>query len=76
LFDYLRDHAGYDGALQRVRVMLHHSTARMTEKYLDVTVENTQRDEAIRGKLLFPHIAKPVTESHDNVVNLDDKRAG
>lgn len=52
-FDHLGDE-GYDRALQRVRAMLHHSTASMTELYLGLDVEKHQRDERLRGQTMFP----------------------
>ena len=52
-FDHLGDE-GHDRAIQRVRAMLHHSTAAMTELYLGLDVEKTQRDERLRGRPMFP----------------------
>lgn len=49
---------GYDGALQRVRAMLHHSNGTMTERYLGINVERKQRDAAIKGRPLFPSLAE------------------
>jgi integrase len=52
LFDEMRNQ-GYDGALQRVRAMLHHASGTMTERYLGISVERTQRNEALIGKSMF-----------------------
>ena len=52
-FDHLGEE-GYDRAIQRVRAMLHHSTAAMTELYLGLDVEKHQRDERLRGQPMFP----------------------
>ena len=53
LFDRLRTE-GYEGALQRVKTMLHHKEAAMTEFYLDVSHETELRDELLRGQEMFP----------------------
>lgn len=57
LFDELASR-GYDGALQRVRAMLHHSTGTMTERYLGINVERRQRDAQVKGQPLFPSLAE------------------
>ena len=62
LFDDLRAQ-GYDGALQRVRSMLHHSSGAMTERYLGINMERRQRNDAIRGQKMF-------TINTDNVISL------
>ena len=68
LFDSLRDQ-GYDGALQRVKAMLHHSNQAMTEHYLGISVERTQRNDLLRGEIMFP-AATP----SGNVINLEPAR--
>ena len=40
-------------ALRRVKTMLHHSTIAMTERYLGLEEDRLDRDEAIKGQLLF-----------------------
>lgn len=68
-FDHLGNE-GYDRALQRVRAMLHHSSSTMTELYLGITVERHQRDESLRGKLMFPELRA------SNVVSLREVSSG
>jgi integrase len=68
-FDHLGNQ-GYDRALQRVRAMLHHSTSTMTELYLGITVERHQRDESLRGQLMFPELRA------DNVISFKGVAAG
>ena len=53
LFDELRGTDGVDGALQQVKVMLHHRSATMTEQYLGVDPERTRRDNRLAGKPMF-----------------------
>lgn len=53
LFDRLR-HEGYDGALMRVSSMLGHSSTKITEHYLSLGIERTQRNELLAGKPMFP----------------------
>lgn len=55
LFDTLRD-SGYDGALMRVSSMLGHKDTRVTERYIGLSLERTQRNEMIAGKILFPSL--------------------
>jgi integrase len=55
LFDTLRD-SGYDGALMRVSSMLGHADTRVTERYIGMSLERTQRNEMIAGKVLFPSL--------------------
>ena len=69
LFDHLRDE-GYDGALQRVRVMLHHASVEMTELYLGLELEAKLRNEAFCGKPMFPNARRKAT-----VTNIADKQA-
>lgn len=68
LFDQLRSE-GYDGALQRVRAMLHHEDGSMTEKYLGINVEYEQRNELLRGRRMYSLRA-------DNVVELRKVSSG
>lgn len=53
LFDRLRGE-GYDGALMRVSSMLGHSSTKITEHYLGLGIERTQRNELLAGKPMFP----------------------
>ena len=55
LFDRLR-YEGYDGALMRVSSMLGHSSTKITEHYLSLGSERTQRNELLGGKPMFPDI--------------------
>jgi integrase len=68
LFDDLRQQ-GYDGALQRVRSMLHHSSGAMTERYLGINMERRQRNDAIRGKKMF-------TLEAENVIQIGGRNGG
>lgn len=52
LFDHLRDQ-GYDGALMRVSSMLGHADVKVTQRYLGLSLERTQRNESIAGELMF-----------------------
>lgn len=56
LFDTLRD-AGYDGALMRVASMLGHKDVRVTQRYLGLDLERTQRNETIAGQAMFPSLS-------------------
>lgn len=53
LFDQVRGVDGVDGALQTVRVMLHHQTQAMTERYLGIQPERERRDTRLRGRQMF-----------------------
>lgn len=53
LFDTLRG-SGYDGALMRVSSMLGHHDTRVTERYIGLGLERTQRNEQFAGKRMFP----------------------
>lgn len=64
LFDVLRSEEGIDGALQAVKVMLHHKNVSMTEHYLGIAPERAQRDARLKGKTMF------VRPEADNVVQL------
>lgn len=57
---------GYDGALEIIREMLHHSSVEMTEKYLGVTVGQYRRDALIKGQIMFPSLL----EAEGNVIPL------
>lgn len=52
LFDTLRAE-GYDGALMRVSSMLGHKDTRVTERYIGLSLERTQRNEHFAGKPMF-----------------------
>lgn len=52
LFDTLRDQ-GYDGALMRVSSMLGHKDSKVTQHYLGIGLERTQRNEMLAGKRMF-----------------------
>jgi integrase len=54
---------GYDGALQQVKTWLHHADASMTERYLGLNVERAVRNDAVRGKPMFPSLTAPEVES-------------
>ncbi len=58
LFDRLRAE-GYDGALMRVSSMLGHSSTKITEHYLSLGIERTQRNELLAGKPMFPDLTVP-----------------
>jgi len=64
LFDELTA-SGFDGALRTVQTFLHHASGQMTERYLGITIDRHQRDQAYAGKPLFPSLAA------SNVVRLD-----
>lgn len=57
LFDTLRDQ-GYDGALMRVSSMLGHRDTRVTERYIGLSLERTQRNEMIAGRAMFPSLVQ------------------
>ena len=60
LFDTLRTQ-GYDGALMRVSSFLGHKDTRVTEKYIGLSLERTQRNEHFAGKSMFaPVVAAKV----------------
>lgn len=52
LFDELRDQ-GYDGALMRVSSFLGHKDVKVTQTYLGLNLEKTQRNESFAGKRMF-----------------------
>ena len=56
LFQRLREE-GYDGALRRVSAMLGHKSVLMTERYLGLQLEKTQRNELLAGQVMFPDMA-------------------
>lgn len=56
LFDTLRD-SGYDGALMRVASMLGHKDVRVTQRYLGLDLERTQRNETLAGQAMFPSLS-------------------
>lgn len=60
-FDELRD-SGFDGALKHVSSLLGHANVAMTERYLQIGLERTQRNELLSGKPMFPsQLKKPHT---------------
>jgi integrase len=71
LFDELREQ-GYDGALMRVSSMLGHRDTRITEHYIGLGLERTQRNEMLAGKPMFPSVQQPAVvlqfrrDSHGN----------
>lgn len=52
-FDHLVS-SGWDGALKRVQSMLGHKHAAMTERYLGLDLERSQRNQALKGHWMFP----------------------
>lgn len=60
LFDTLRS-SGYDGALMRVSSMLGHRDTRVTERYIGLSLERTQRNEQFAGRAMFPGLSRPGT---------------
>ena len=61
LFDTLRAQ-GYDGALMRVSSMLGHKDTRVTERYIGLSLERTQRNEMIAGNIMFPSLNHQVAD--------------
>lgn len=47
---------GYDGALRRVQAMLGHKSSMMTEVYLGLSLDRRARNEALKGKPMFPEL--------------------
>ena len=66
LFDTIRGTEGTDGALQQVKVMLHHKNVSMTEHYLGIQPERAQRDARLKGKFMFSRPRKVL----ENVVEM------
>jgi integrase len=66
LFDTLRAEEGKDGALQQVKVMLHHKHVSMTEHYIGIKPERDLRDQRLKGRRMFAL----QTLSADNVIEL------
>ena len=54
-FDQLADE-GYDGALRRVQAMLGHKSSLTTEIYLGLSLDRRARNQAIKGKPMFPQL--------------------
>jgi integrase len=71
LFDSIRGTEGVDGALQQVKVMLHHKNVAMTEHYLGIAPERVQRDARLKGKPMF---LRPKTAG--NVIELRRTEGG
>jgi len=65
LFDTIRGSEGTDGALQQVKVMLHHKNVSMTEHYLGIAPERIQRDARLKGRPMFTRPTKA-----DNVIEM------
>jgi integrase len=61
LFQRLREE-GYDGALRRTSAMLGHKSVLMTERYLGLQLEKTQRNELLAGLPMFPGLAAGTLE--------------
>lgn len=63
-FDYLTEQ-GYDGALRRVQTMLGHKDSKMTETYLGGNLDQHRRNQALKGKRMFPETdmtnVRPIT---------------
>jgi integrase len=57
MFDRLRDE-GTDGALMRVASILGHQDLRVTQTYIGWNAEEAGRDEMLKGKSMFPSIAR------------------
>ncbi len=55
-FDTLRN-KGYDGALRRVQALLHHKSLQMTEHYIGLDLDRLERNEAMKGEIMFPSLA-------------------
>lgn len=55
MFDGARA-SGVDGALTRVKTMLHHASITDTEWYIGANADKIERDEAVKGKPLFPQL--------------------
>lgn len=72
LFDTLRGQEGIDGALQQVKVMLHHKNVAMTEHYLGIAPERVQRDARLKGKPMFFQ----VQQGANNVIDIRRRRGG
>ena len=53
LFNTIRASEGAEGALQQVKVMLHHKNVSMTEHYLGVSPERVYRDARLKGRPMF-----------------------
>jgi integrase len=72
LFDAVRAKEGFDGALQQVKVMLHHKSSTTTEIYLGVNPERMRRDTRLKGRPMF---AKTVLD-RENVVEMRRPEVG
>lgn len=57
LFDELLETSGYDGALAVVREMLGHKSNQTTERYLNLSLDRTRRDQAVtqNNGFMFAH---------------------
>lgn len=63
LFDELVSQ-GYDGALRTVQAFLHHANGTMTERYLGLEIDRSQRNKKFNGSPLLP------SQAAENVVPL------
>lgn len=54
-FDQLAED-GYDGALRRVQAMLGHKSSLTTEIYLGLNLDRRARNQALKGKPMFPQL--------------------
>jgi integrase len=62
LYEQLRD-LGHDGAARRVQSMLGHASMLMTEKYLGLDHERSQRNEMLAGRSMFGPARSPIGSS-------------
>lgn len=73
LFDRLVDD-GYDGAMETVQAMLHHTSTVTTEGYLGIHLNKKRRDDVVRGKSMFPVDLKNVVQMEAMRGNAKDIR--
>lgn len=55
MFDGARQ-SGVEGSLTRVKTMLHHASITDTEWYIGANLDKVERDEAVKGKKIFPQL--------------------
>lgn len=67
MFDGARQ-SGVDGALTRVKTMLHHEDVTDTQWYIGTNGDKIERDEAIKGKKIFPQLAAALEDP--NVIQM------
>lgn len=58
LFDRLTIDKGYEGALETVSAMLHHTSVTMTERYLGVEARKMKRNAVLKGQPLLSDMVK------------------